>query len=135
VLTCVTRLPDYWAAAVDIFGPSNLITFAKAVPPTWRRMMKKFVGDPEEDADLLRERSPLTYIDNVKTPLLVIQGANDPRVVKSESDQLVDKLRSLGRTVEYVVFEDEGHGFTKRKNELATMRASVDWLQQYLLEA
>ena len=133
VLTCVTRLPDYWAAAVDIFGPSNLITFAKAVPPTWRRMMKKFVGDPEEDAELLRERSPLTYIENVKTPLLVIQGANDPRVVKSESDQLVEKLRSLGRTVEYIVFEDEGHGFTKRKNELATMRASVDWLEQYLL--
>jgi dipeptidyl aminopeptidase/acylaminoacyl peptidase len=133
VLTCVTRLPEYWAAAVDIFGPSNLITFAKAVPPTWRRMMKKFVGDPDEDADLLRERSPLTYIDNVQTPLLVIQGANDPRVVKSESDQLVEKLRSLGRTVEYIVFEDEGHGFTKRKNELATMRASVDWLERYLL--
>jgi dipeptidyl aminopeptidase/acylaminoacyl peptidase len=133
VLTCVTRLPEYWAAAVDIFGPSNLITFAKAVPPTWRRMMKKFVGDPDEDAELLRERSPLTYIENVQTPLLVIQGANDPRVVKSESDQLVEKLRSLGRTVEYIVFEDEGHGFTKRKNELATMRASVGWLEQYLL--
>jgi dipeptidyl aminopeptidase/acylaminoacyl peptidase len=135
VLTCVTRLPEYWAAAVDIFGPSNLITFAKAVPPTWRRMMKKFVGDPEEDADLLRERSPLTYIENVQTPLLVIQGANDPRVVKSESDQLVEKLRSLGRTVEYIVFDDEGHGFTKRKNELATMRASVGWLERYLLDA
>jgi dipeptidyl aminopeptidase/acylaminoacyl peptidase len=133
VLTCVTRLPEYWAAAVDIFGPSNLITFAKAVPPTWRRMMKKFVGDPDEDAELLRERSPLTYIENVQTPLLVIQGANDPRVVKSESDQLVEKLRSLGRTVEYIVFEDEGHGFTKRKNELATMRASVGWLERYLL--
>ena len=90
-LTCVTRLPDYWAAAVDIVGPSNLITFAKAVPPTWRRMMKRFVGDPEEDADLLRERSPLTYIENVKTPLLVIQGAKDPRVVKGESDQLVEQ--------------------------------------------
>jgi len=133
VLTCVTRLPEYWAAAVDIFGPSNLITFAKAVPPTWRRMMKKFVGDPDEDAELLRERSPLTYIENVQAPLLVIQGANDPRVVKSESDQLVEKLRSLDRTVEYIVFEDEGHGFTKRKNELATMRASVGWLEQYLL--
>ena len=133
VLTCVTRLPEYWAAAVDIFGPSNLITFAKAVPPTWRRMMKKFVGDPDEDAELLRERSPLTYIDNVQAPLLVIQGANDPRVVKSESDQLVEKLRSLGRTVEYIVFDDEGHGFTKRKNELATMRASVGWLERYLL--
>jgi dipeptidyl aminopeptidase/acylaminoacyl peptidase len=132
VLTCVTRLPDYWAAAVDIFGPYNLITFARAVPPPWRRMMKRFVGDPDEDADLLRERSPMTYIDNAKAPLLVIQGAKDPRVVKNESDQLVEKLRSLGRTVEYIVFDDEGHGFTKRKNELTTMRASADWLEKYL---
>jgi dipeptidyl aminopeptidase/acylaminoacyl peptidase len=133
VLTCVTRLPDYWAAAVDIFGPSNLITFARAVPPTWKRMMKRFVGDPDDDAELLRERSPLTYIENEKAPLLVIQGAKDPRVVKGESDQLVEKLRSLGRTVEYMVFDDEGHGFTKRKNELATMRASAEWLERYLL--
>jgi dipeptidyl aminopeptidase/acylaminoacyl peptidase len=132
VLTCVTRLPDYWAAAVDIFGPYNLLTFARAVPPPWRRMMKRFVGDPDEDADLLVERSPMTYVDNAKTPLLVIQGAKDPRVVKGESDQLVEKLRSLGRTVEYIVFDDEGHGFTKRKNELTTMRASGDWLQKYL---
>jgi dipeptidyl aminopeptidase/acylaminoacyl peptidase len=132
VLTCVTRLPDYWAAAVDIFGPYNLITFAKAVPPTWKRMMKRFVGDPEEDAELLRERSPMTYVENAKAPLLVIQGAKDPRVVKDESDQLVEKLRSLGRTVEYIVFDDEGHGFTKRKNELTTMRASAEWLEKYL---
>jgi len=135
VLTCVTRLPDYWAAAVDIFGPSSLITFAKAVPPTWRRMMKRFVGDPEEDADLLRERSPLTYIDDEKAPLLVIQGAKDPRVVKPESDQLVEKLRSLGREVEYVVFDDEGHGFTKRQNELKAYRASAEWLERHLLGA
>jgi dipeptidyl aminopeptidase/acylaminoacyl peptidase len=133
VLTCVTRLPDYWAAAVDIFGPSNLVTFAKAVPPTWKRFMKKFVGDPEEDEELLRERSPLTYIENAKAPLLVIQGAKDPRVVQAESDQLVEKLRSLGRTVEYIVFEDEGHGFTKRQNELTTFRASADWLERHLL--
>jgi dipeptidyl aminopeptidase/acylaminoacyl peptidase len=133
VLTCVTRLPDYWAAAVDIFGPSNLVTFAKAVPPTWKRMMKRFVGDPEDDADMLRERSPLTYIDNVTTPLLVIQGAKDPRVVQPESDQLVEKLRSLGRDVEYIVFDDEGHGFTKRQNELKAYRASAEWLERYLL--
>ena len=132
VLTCVTRLPDYWAAAVDIFGPYNLLTFARAVPPPWRRMMKRFVGDPDEDADLLRERSPMTYVENAEAPLLVIQGAKDPRVVKNESDQLVDKLRSLGRTVDYIVFDDEGHGFTKRKNELTTMRASADWLTHYL---
>ena len=132
VLTCVTRLPDYWAAAVDIFGPSNLISFAKAVPPTWRRMMKRFVGDPEEDADLLRERSPMTYIENATTPMLVIQGAKDPRVVQAESDQLVDKLRSLGREVEYIVFDDEGHGFTKRQNELKAHGASAAWLKRHL---
>ena len=97
--------------------------------------MKRFVGDPEEDADMLRERSPLTYIDDVKAPLLVIQGAKDPRVVKPESDQLVEKLRSLGREVEYVIFDDEGHGFTKRQNELKAYRTSAEWLERYLLGA
>ena len=133
VLSCVTRLPDHWRAAVDIFGPSNLVTFARAVPPTWKRMMKRFVGDPDEDEQLLSERSPMTYIENAKAPLLVIQGATDPRVVKAESDQLVAKLRSMGRTVEYVVFEDEGHGFTKRQNELKAIRLSASWLERHLL--
>jgi dipeptidyl aminopeptidase/acylaminoacyl peptidase len=132
VLTCVTRLPDYWSAAVDIFGPSNLVTFAKAVPPTWKRFIARFVGDPETEADFLMERSPITYVENVKAPLLVIQGATDPRVVKGESDQLVEKLQSLGRTVEYEVFEDEGHGFTKRPNELKAYRLTVDWLERHL---
>ena len=134
VLTCVTRLPDYWKAAVDVFGPSNLVTFAKAVPPTWRRFIARFVGDPETEAVFLLERSPITYVENVKTPLLVIQGATDPRVVQSESDQMVEKLRSLGREVEYVVFEDEGHGFTKRTNELKAARLSAAWLEQHLLD-
>jgi dipeptidyl aminopeptidase/acylaminoacyl peptidase len=133
VLTCVTRLPAYWAAAVDIFGPSNLVTFAKAVPPTWRRFIARFVGDPETEADFLMERSPITYVENVKAPLLVIQGATDPRVVKGESDQMVEKLRGLGRDVEYVVFDDEGHGFTKRPNELKAYRLAAEWLEQYLL--
>jgi dipeptidyl aminopeptidase/acylaminoacyl peptidase len=133
VLTCVTRLPRYWAAAVDIFGPSNLVTFAKAVPPTWKRFIARFVGDPETEADFLMERSPITYVENVQTPLLVIQGATDPRVVKGESDQLVDKLKSLGREVEYVVFDDEGHGFTKRPNELKAYGLAAEWLEKHLL--
>ena len=133
VLTCVTRLPDYWAAAVDIFGPANLVTFAKAVPPTWKRFIARFVGDPETEADFLMERSPITYVESVKTPLLVIQGATDPRVVKGESDQMVEKLRSLGREVEYVVFDDEGHGFTKRPNELKANRLAAEWLERHLL--
>ena len=135
VLTCVTRLPDYWAAAVDIFGPSNLVTFAKAVPPTWKRFIARFVGDPETEADFLMERSPITYVENVNTPLLVIQGATDPRVVKGESDQMVEKLQALGREVEYVVFEDEGHGFTKRPNELKAYRLAAEWLERHLLPA
>jgi dipeptidyl aminopeptidase/acylaminoacyl peptidase len=133
VLTCVTRLPQYWAAAVDIFGPSNLVTFAKAVPPTWKRFIARFVGDPETEADFLMERSPITYVENVQTPLLVIQGATDPRVVKGESDQLVEKLESLGREVEYVVFEDEGHGFTKRPNELKALSLAAEWLEKHLV--
>ncbi len=134
VLTCVTRLPQYWAAAVDIFGPSNLVTFAKAVPPTWKRFIARFVGDPETEAEFLMERSPITYVENVRTPLLVIQGATDPRVVKGESDQLVDKLKSLGREVEYVVFADEGHGFTKRANELKAYGLTANWLERHLLD-
>src|SRR5918996_121883 len=131
-LSGVARLPDYWAAGGEIFGPSNLVTFAKAVPPTWRRFIAKEVGDPETEVDFLMERSPITYVENVKAPLLVIQGATDPRVVKAESDQMVEKLRSLGREVEYEVFEDEGHGFTRRANQLRAFRLSADWLEKHL---
>jgi dipeptidyl aminopeptidase/acylaminoacyl peptidase len=132
-LSCVTRLPDYWAAAVDVVGPSNLVTFAKAVPPTWRRMMADMVGDPETEVDFLMERSPITYVDRVKTPLFIIQGANDPRVVQAESDQMVERLRERGIEVRYDIYEDEGHGFTKRENELRAWRDMAGFFEQYLL--
>lgn len=126
-LECVCRLPQYWAAAVEWFGPSNLVTFGKAVPPHWKRFMERWMGDPETEADFLMSRSPITYVDHARCPLLVIQGAQDPRVVKDESDQMVARLRSLGREVEYLVFEDEGHGMTKRRNQLAAFRATADF--------
>jgi dipeptidyl aminopeptidase/acylaminoacyl peptidase len=131
-LSCVTRLPEYWRAAVDIVGPSNLVTFARAVPPGWRRFMARWVGDPETEEEFLLERSPITYVDQVRAPLLVLQGANDPRVVKPESDQMVERLRELGREVEYVVFEDEGHGFTRYANEVRAYRLTCDWLERHL---
>lgn len=131
-LSAVTRLPEYWACGVDLVGPSNLLTFARAVPPFWRHMMKAWVGDPDEDQDLLVERSPITYVDGVRSPLMVLQGARDPRVVKPESDQMVARLRELGREVEYHVFEDEGHGFTKRDNQLRAYRLIVDFLERKL---
>jgi dipeptidyl aminopeptidase/acylaminoacyl peptidase len=134
-LSCATRLPDYWAAAVDIVGPSNLVTFAKAVPPTWRRLMTQWVGDPETEVDFLMERSPITYVDQVTAPLFVIQGANDPRVVKGESDQIVERLRERGVEVKYDVYEDEGHGFTRRANELKAMGDTAAFFEQYLLKS
>ncbi|HLX19781.1 MAG TPA: S9 family peptidase [Gaiellaceae bacterium] len=131
-LTCVTRLPEYWRAAVDIFGPSNLLTFVRAVPPQWLRFMAEWVGDPDTETEFLRERSPITYVDQVRAAMLVIQGAKDPRVVQSESDQMVERLRELGREVEYVVFEDEGHGFTRYANEVRAYRLTCEWLESHL---
>jgi dipeptidyl aminopeptidase/acylaminoacyl peptidase len=131
-LTCVTRLPEYWAVGVDIFGPSNLVTFARAVPPTWKRFIAALVGDPDTDEELLLERSPLTYIEDIRAPLLVIQGAKDPRVVQAESDQLVERLRELGREVSYEIFEDEGHGFTRFTNEIRAYRLAAEWLERHL---
>lgn len=132
-LSAVSRLPDYWAAAVDIVGPSNLLTFVKAVPPHWRRFMDEWVGNPETDRELLVERSPISYVDQIKAPLFIIQGAKDPRVVKSESDQVVEKLRARGVEVKYDVYEDEGHGFTKRENELKAWRDTAEFFEKYLL--
>ncbi len=127
-LSAMTRLPEYWRCGIDLVGPANLVTFARAVPPHWRASMKKWVGDPDEDADFLMERSPITYVDKIRAPLLVLQGARDPRVVKPESDQMVEKLRALGREVEYHVFEDEGHDFSKRSNQLQAYRLIAAFL-------
>ncbi|HEX7104739.1 MAG TPA: S9 family peptidase [Acidothermaceae bacterium] len=131
-LSCVSRLPKLWAAGVSIVGPSNLVTFVKAVPPTWLRLMAKWVGDAETERDFLLERSPVTYADDIVAPLFVIQGANDPRVVKAESDQIVQRLRARGVDVRYDVYEDEGHGFTKRANEIKALGDAADFLISHL---
>ncbi|HLN63800.1 MAG TPA: S9 family peptidase [Symbiobacteriaceae bacterium] len=132
-LSCASRLPGYWACAVDFCGPSNLVTFAGSVPEHWKPVMKGWVGDPEEDREMLLERSPITYVDQIRCPLMVVQGATDPRVVKAESDQMVERLRALGREVEYLVFEDEGHGFTRRTNQLKGYGAMADFLIKHLV--
>ncbi|MDB4894663.1 MAG: acylamino-acid-releasing enzyme [Firmicutes bacterium] len=131
-LSAVTRLPQYWACGCDLVGPSNLVTFAGSVPPHWKPMIRAWVGDPEDDRELLVERSPITYVDQIRCPLMVVQGANDPRVVKAESDQMVERLRGMGRDVEYLVFEDEGHGFAKRSNQLKGMNAMAEYLLRQL---
>lgn len=132
-LSAATRLPDYWACACDFCGPSNLVSFARSVPPHWEPMVKALVGDPDEDYDLLMERSPITYVDDLHCPLMVVQGAKDPRVVQAESDQMVERLRYMGREVDYLLFEDEGHGFTKRSNQLKGYKGMADYLIRYLV--
>jgi len=136
VLSAVTRLADLWCAAADICGPSNLVTFLKSVPEFWKPIMKEWLGDVNdaEDRRFLLERSPITYIDQAKTPILIIQGANDPRVVKGESDQMVDALRKKRVTVEYMVFEDEGHGFTKTENAIRGWKKAAHFFFENLLE-
>ncbi len=131
-LSCMSRLPALFAAGVSIVGPSNLVTFAKAVPPTWRALMNVWVGDPETEADFLLSRSPITYVDQIVAPLFVIQGANDPRVVQAESDQIVNALRDRGVEVRYDVYPDEGHGFTKRANEIKAIGDVGAFLVEHL---
>ncbi len=133
-LSAMTRLPQYWALGVDLVGPSNLLTFVKSVPPHWRKLMKQWVGDGEEDYDLLVERSPITYVDNIRVPMLVIQGAKDPRVNKAESDQMVERIRTNGGDVRYYVDENEGHGATRRENAITWYRMIAEYMEEYLLD-
>ena len=136
-LAGVTFTPDVYAAAVSIVGPSNLITLLESIPPYWEQIRKLFyerMGDPntaEGKAQLLRQ-SPLTHAAKIKTPLLVIQGANDPRVTKRESDQIVIALRDRGFPVEYLVAPDEGHGFARPENNMAMFATSEKFLAKYL---
>jgi dipeptidyl aminopeptidase/acylaminoacyl peptidase len=133
VLSAISRLPHRkFAAAAVYFGPSNLVTFARAMPPTWRTLVERVIGDPVQDYDFLMDRSPVTYADNITAPLLLLQGANDPRVPASESDQIVERLRALGREVDYRVFPDEGHGFMKTSNEITARTLTAEFLTRYL---
>ena len=118
-LSGVTFTPDLYAAAVDYVGVANLFTFMKTIPPYWApflKMMQEMVGDSEKDKDLLTASSPVFHVDRIKTPLFVAQGANDPRVNKNESDQMVEALRKRGVEVQYMVKDNEGHGFHNEEN-------------------
>ncbi|MEZ5425954.1 MAG: S9 family peptidase [Pyrinomonadaceae bacterium] len=136
-LAGVTFTPDLYAGAVAIVAPSNLITLLESVPPYWesiRTMFYKRMGDPTTEAgkkQLIRQ-SPLTHADKIKTPLLVVQGANDPRVNKRESDQIVIALRERNYPVEYIVAPDEGHGFQRPINNLAMFASAEKFLAKHL---
>ncbi len=132
-LTLATRHPELWSAAVDMFGPYNLLTFIERLPPTWQPYFKIAVGDPETDREFLLERSPNTYIDQLAAPMLVIQGKNDPRVIEQESRDVVEQLRSQGKDVEYLMFPDEGHDVLKYENRVECYTAITDFFRRHLM--
>ncbi len=136
-LAGVAFTPDVYAAAVDIVGPSNLITLLDSIPPYWEAGRKSFyvrLGNPTtpEGKKLLMEESPINSADKIKTPLLVAQGANDPRVNRREAEQIVIALRDRGFPVEYLLAPDEGHGFQRPVNNLALMMEAEKFLAQHL---
>ena len=132
-LTLAARHPELWSAAVDMFGPYSLFSFMERLPETWKPYFHIALGHPEKDKEFLTERSPATYIEQIACPMLVIQGKNDPRVVEPESHDLVERLRGLGKQVDYLVFEDEGHDVLKFANKVRCYNAITDFFKQHLL--
>lgn len=134
-LAGLTFTPDLYACGIDYVGVSNLFTFMQTIPPYWRpmlEMMYEQVGHPEHDADQLAATSPALHADKIKVPLFVAQGANDPRVNKAESDQMVEALRQRGVVVEYMVKDNEGHGFHNQENRFDFYRAMERFLKAHL---
>jgi dipeptidyl aminopeptidase/acylaminoacyl peptidase len=132
VLSALTTYPDLWAAGVDLVGISNFVTFLENTGP-WRRHLREAeYGSLEHDREFLEEISPINKVDRIRAPLLVIHGANDPRVPIGETEQMVARLRALGRTVEFLRLEDEGHQIAKLKNKLRAYPLAADFLKREL---
>ena len=138
-LGAVTFRPDAFAAGVDFFGISNWVRTMRSIPAWWESFRKALyaeLGDPNgADSVRLYRISPLFHADEIRKPLLVLQGANDPRVLKVESDQIVEAVRHRGGVAEYVVFPDEGHGFIKKENNIKAYRTALEFLDKYVKEA
>ncbi|MBI9110513.1 S9 family peptidase [Maridesulfovibrio ferrireducens] len=136
-LAGLTYTPDLYACGIDYVGPSNLFTLMNSFPPYWESEKDRFytmVGDPVRDKKLLEEISPAFHVDQITAPLFVAQGANDPRVKKAESDQIVEALQKRGIAVEYMVKDNEGHGFMNQENKFEFYEAMETFLNKHLLQ-
>ncbi len=131
-LTQAARHPELWLAAVDMFGPYDLITFSQRIPESWKPYFELVIGHPERDREFLLERSPRTYMQQISCPLLVIQGKNDPRIIERESLDVVEQLQAAGKQVDYLVFEDEGHDVLKYANRVTCYTTIAEFFKKYL---
>ncbi|MFC1785679.1 alpha/beta hydrolase family protein, partial [Candidatus Neomarinimicrobiota bacterium] len=135
VLAALTFQPKEFDIGVDLFGISNWVRTLESIPPWWEAMREALyieMGNPETQKDYLYSISPLFHYENIERPLMVLQGANDPRVLKVESDEIVEAVKAKGVPVEYVVFDDEGHGFYKKENRIASNKAILEFLDIHL---
>ena len=135
VLAALAFEPEEFAVGVDIFGVANWVRTLESIPAWWesfREALYKEMGDPTEDSERLHRISPLFHAGNIARPLMVLQGANDPRVLQIESDEMVEAARANGAVVEYIIFDDEGHGFRKKKNQEEGYKAILDFLDVHL---
>jgi dipeptidyl aminopeptidase/acylaminoacyl peptidase len=135
VLAALTFEPEAFRVGVDLFGISNWLRTLSSMPPWWgsvRDALYQEMGDPQADSARLHRISPLFSAARIQSPLMVLQGANDPRVLQVESDEIVAAARANGVPVEYIVFPDEGHGFLKKENEIRGYGAILDFLGQHL---
>jgi dipeptidyl aminopeptidase/acylaminoacyl peptidase len=135
VLAALTFRPDAFTAGVDLFGISNWVRTLKSIPPWWESFKEALyveMGNPETDLEYLRSISPLFHAEKIIKPLMVLQGANDPRVLKVESDEIVEAVKKNEVPVEYILFEDEGHGFVKKENEIKGYQAILEFLDKHV---
>jgi dipeptidyl aminopeptidase/acylaminoacyl peptidase len=135
VLAALAFQPDSFAIGIDIFGVANWVRTLASIPPWWESMRKALytkIGDPNTEEDYLRSISPLFHAANIRKPLQVLQGENDPRVLKVESDEIVEAVKANNVPVEYVVFPDEGHGFTKKVNQISGYKSIMEFADKYL---
>ncbi len=134
-LAGITYTPELYACAIDYVGVSNLFTFMNTIPPYWepyKKMMYEMVGDPKADSLMMREASPVFHVDKIQCPLFIAQGATDPRVNKAESDQVVEALKARGVEVQYLVKDNEGHGFRNEENRMEFYKAMESFLDQHI---
>ena len=133
-LAALTFHPEEFAAGVNICGVSNLVSFATTLPKYWdaKRFYEK-LGDPEKDEELLRAISPVFHAEKIKNPVMILQGASDPRCPKEQSEEMVEAIRKNGGRVEYLVYDDEAHGFRKRKNAIHAYESILKFLNTHLL--
>ncbi|MDP9267855.1 MAG: S9 family peptidase [Acidobacteriota bacterium] len=138
VLAALAFKPEEFRAGVDIFGVANWVRTLNSIPPYWesfRKALYKEIGDPTKEEAYLKEISPVFHADQIRRPLIVLQGANDPRVIQPESDDIVAAVKKNGVPVEYIIFPNEGHGFTKKANEIKGYQAVLEFLDKYVKNA